>query len=192
LNRPDDAAAAYQKALEIEPTSGTYTNLGNLRFDQGRYRDAVMAFEKARELNATRYVTWGNLGDAYRWSPGERPKAAEAYRKAIELAQDQVGKSKNTPTQIALYMAKSGDTQGALRYLAAIPAENFDARAYYRAAVIQELGGHRDAALDSLRKALAGGIQSSEINNDPELLDLRNDIRYQRLTVPSASVTTGK
>ena len=185
LDRKDDAAASYQKALEIEPSGGVYNNLGYLRFDQGKFRDAAAAYEKARDMNVNRSLYWGNLGDAYRWSPGERPKATEAYRKAIELADKEVGKAKNVPCRIAGYMAKSGDPAGALRRLASIPATDFDGGMHYCAAVIQELAGQRKAAL-------TGGYSSSDINNDPELLNLRSDAGYQRLIVPPADVAKGK
>ena len=182
-DRDEDAAASLQKALEIEPSAIAYNNLGTLRFFQGHYVDAVAAFDKAVQMNASRYLYWGNLGDAYRWAPGERSKAPEAYSHAIQLAQGAVG-DKDAPGRIALYMAKSGDTAGALRRIDSIPTKSWDSAMHYRAAVINELAGRRDAALTSLQAALNGGYASSEINNDPELLGLRADVRFQRLSVP--------
>ncbi len=172
LDRDGDAAGSLQKALEIEPSAGAYNNLGTLRFFQGNYVDAVTAFDK--------------LGDAYRWAPGERSKAPEAYSHAIQLAQAEVGKDKVVPGRVALYMAKSGDTAGALRRIESIPRKDWDGAMYYRAAVINELAGRRDAALTSLQAALNGGYASSEINNDPELLGLRTDVRFHRLIVPGS------
>jgi serine/threonine-protein kinase len=185
-DRDEDAAASLQKALEIEPSAVAYNNLGTLRFFQGHYVDAVTAFDKAVRMNASKYLYWGNLGDAYRWAPGARSKAPEAYSHAIQLAQAEISKDKDAPGRIALYMAKSGDTAGALRSIESIPRKDWDGAMYFRAAVINELAGRRDAALTSLQAALNGGYASSEINNDPELLGLRADVRFQRLSVPSS------
>jgi serine/threonine-protein kinase len=41
-------------------------------------------------LNANNYLVWANLGDAYRWAPGRRTKATEAYRHAIQLMDQQI------------------------------------------------------------------------------------------------------
>jgi serine/threonine protein kinase/tetratricopeptide (TPR) repeat protein len=186
LNRDEDSAASLQKALEIEPSAAAYNNLGTLRFFQGHYVDAVTAFDKAVRMNASRYLFWGNLADAYRWAPGQRSKAPETYSHAIQLAESNVDKDKDAPGRIALYMAKSGDTAEALRRMESIPREGWDGAMHYRAAVINELAGRRDAALTSLQAALNGGYASSEINNDPELLGLRSDVRFHRLIVPGS------
>jgi hypothetical protein len=102
------------------------------------------------------------------------------------LAEVEIREDKAAPGRIALYMAKSGDTGGALRRLETIPREGWDGAMHYRAAVINELAGRRDAALTSLQAALNGGYASSEINNDPELLGLRTDVRFHRLIVPGS------
>ena len=39
--------------------------------------EAVPAFEKAVELGANNYDSWGNLGDAYRWS-SEQERQSQA------------------------------------------------------------------------------------------------------------------
>ena len=184
LDRYEDAAASLQRALEIQPSATTYNNLGTLRFFQGRYRDAVAALEKAVDLNASRYLYWGNLGDAYRWAPGERSKAAESYRKAVQLAETVISTDKAARGRIALYLAKNGDSEGARNRLRAIPEKDWDATMHYRAAVIHEIGGRRLQALTELQTSLTAGYALSEIANDPELLELRNDVRYHRMAVP--------
>ena len=87
VDRTDDAATVFQRALEIEPRSSIYNNLATMRFFQGRLADAAAAFEKAIELNPTNSLYWGNLGDTYRWMPGHEAKAREAFTTAIKLAQ---------------------------------------------------------------------------------------------------------
>ena len=117
LERPDDAAHAFQKALEIEPTASVYNNLGTLRFFQGRHAEAVSAFQKAVQMRANSYFYWGNLADAHRWNPPTKGDAQSAYATAIQLAGDAL-KSKPEDGEratLALYRAKSGDAAGALK-----------------------------------------------------------------------------
>ena len=57
LDRHDEAASILQRALEIRPTGAIHTNLGTIRFYQGRYADAVAAFEKAVELGVNNHFT---------------------------------------------------------------------------------------------------------------------------------------
>jgi tetratricopeptide (TPR) repeat protein len=110
LSRYEDSASALQTALTIEPAAGLYTNLGILRFFQGRFSDAVPPFEKATQLAPTNYNNWGNLGDAYRWAPGMQAKAAAVYARAIDLIQAKLAATPDDPelrANLAGYLAKS-------------------------------------------------------------------------------------
>ena len=90
VGRYDQAASILQRALEVRPVAAIYTNLGTLRFYQGRYADAVAAFEKSVELGAGNHLYWGNLGDGYRWAPGRRNEAPAAFRRAIALIEERI------------------------------------------------------------------------------------------------------
>lgn len=185
LDRYEEAASTLQRAIEIQPVPAHYNNLGTLRFFQGRYTDAVPAFEKAIEKNPNRYSYWGNLADAYRWSPGNKSKAGEAYRRGIQLVNEQLALKPHDAdlhSTLALYQSKSGDKAAALRELAALEAASAKGdAALFRMTVAYELCGKRDDALRTLEASLKAGYAEREIRNDPELLSLRNDIRYHRL-----------
>ena len=47
VDRTEDAATMFQRALEIEPQATIYNNLATMRFFQGRYAESVRAFEKS-------------------------------------------------------------------------------------------------------------------------------------------------
>ncbi len=185
LGREDDAAAALQRSLEIKPAAENYSNLGTLRFSQGRYADAVPLFEKAVNLAGSNYVYWGNLGDAYRWAPGESAKAGAAYVNAIRLAKEQLARDQQDlvlQSKLALYLAKSGDKAGALAQIASVDrAPKKTGEQWYDSAVIHELCGERDQALAALAGALKAGYTLKEIEGEPELVTLRADARYQPL-----------
>jgi serine/threonine-protein kinase len=184
-NQYEEAASLLQQALEIEPAARTYANLGTLRFFQGRFTEAVGPMEKAVQLQATNYLYWGNLGDAYRWAPGLQAKAPDAYSRAIALAQTNVAASPADAVlraRLAGYLAKSGQPAAALAELKqfeGLPAKS--GMALFKAAIAYEAAGSRDPALRSLESALRAGYSMQEIQAEQELVNLRSDIRYQQL-----------
>jgi eukaryotic-like serine/threonine-protein kinase len=185
LERPDDAAHAFQKALAIEPTASVYNNLGTLRFFQGRHADAVNAFQKAVQMRANSYFYWGNLADAHRWNPPTKGDAQSAYATAIQLAGDAL-KSKPEDGELratlALYRAKSGDAAGALKDIAiAELAKQPSPSMLFKATVVYELAGKRQAALTALERTLAARYSPAEIRTEPELVSLRTDPRFHEL-----------
>jgi len=186
LDRYEDAASAFQRALEIEPSARVYTNLGTARFFQGRYADAVTAMQKALELNGgSRSLYWGNLGDAYRWAPGQRTKSLDAYKRAIELAREEIKSAPDDSdlrASVAVYLAKSEDRQGALRELEALAKlPKLTANAWFQAALAHEILGQRELALGSLKMAITLGYSPREVRNEPELVSLRADPRFAPL-----------
>ncbi len=185
LDRDEDSAAALQRSLEIKPDAYTYGNLGTLRFFQGRYEDAVPAFEKAVKLESNEYLWWGNMADGYRWAPGQAAKAKPAYKNAIRLARERMAAHPDdldAQVHVALYLAKIGDKKSALAEVAKVDAsKQKEAETLFDSAMVHELGGERDVALTMLSAAMKQGYALKEIKNEPELLSLRADPRYQSL-----------
>jgi len=185
LDRDDDAASTLQRAIEVEPAARLFTNLGTLRFFQGRYEAAIPPFEKAVELSPNRYLYWANLADAYRWSPGHKAKAADAYVRAIEMVRGELAKKTgdvDLQSRLALFLAKSGDTAAAATALDVLDSkEPLQGAVLFRIAVAYEVCGVRDQALSALARALKAGYAETEVRGDPELLNLRNDVRYHRM-----------
>lgn len=180
------AASQLQKALLIRPDHSLYANLGTIYFAQGFYRQSATAFEKALEIpgGANAYLFWGNLGDAYRWIPDEE-RAREAYLRAIQLIREDLRSSAIDATRrsrLALYLAKRGDKEEALRECAALESlPQLDANTWFRLAVAYEAVDHRREALAALERALPAGFSLQEVQRDPELLRLREDVRYHKL-----------
>ena len=176
---------SFQTSLGLQPTAGGYTNLGTALFFQGLYRESVQAFERAVELQPSNPLQWGNLGDAYRWVPGNADKARDAYARAIQLVREQLARDPSqvaNRSRLALYLAKTGDTATALAELGKVlTPEVAEVNTLFRAAVTYELAGRRDEALAALGRALDRGYGLIEIRMDPELANLRTDVRYHRL-----------
>jgi eukaryotic-like serine/threonine-protein kinase len=191
LDRYDDSASTLQRAIEIEPSARLFTNLGTLRFFRGSYDEAIAPLEKAVALAPNRYLYWANLGDAYRWSPGHKAKAAEAYAQAIKMVRDELAKKPDDPdlqSRLALYVAKSGDKAAALEALQRLERMSpTQAVMLFRASVAWEVCGVRDKALAALEKAMKAGYSEKEVRGEPELLSLRNDIRFHKISASLAA-----
>lgn len=183
--RIGEAAEQFQRSLEIQADPTTYNNLGTIFFAQGLYPQAVTAFEKALESGRSNdYTVWGNLGDARRWTSGQEDAAAEAYRRALQLLSEQLEANPHEAklrTRELLYLAKSGRCDAArtkAEEISNLPEE--DAYSWFRLAVSHEVCGRRDAALAALQTALDAGFSPDEVRQDPELLELRKDVRFHR------------
>jgi tetratricopeptide (TPR) repeat protein/predicted Ser/Thr protein kinase len=192
VGRDDDAAAALQRALEIKPSADVYNNLGTIRFYQGHYAEAVPAFEKTVQLAANSFDNWGNLGDAYRWTTGNEAKAKQAYQTATRLVREEIAKHPDQlvlHADLAMYLAKSGDKQKALQELKPVEeAKTKDPTILYLSSLVYEICGERQKALDALAASVQAGESLADIKNEPELVHLRADPRYQ-LEVLSAAAT---
>jgi serine/threonine protein kinase/Flp pilus assembly protein TadD len=191
LDRYDDAASTLQRAIEIEESPRLLTNLGTLRFFRGQYEEAIPPLEKAVKLAPNRYLYWANLADAYRWSPGQKSKAAEAYGRAIGIVRDELAKKPEDPdleSRLALYLAKSGDKGAALDALQRVERlAPTQAVMLFRIAVAYEVCAMRDKALTALEKAMKAGYAEKEVRGEPELLSLRNDLRFHKIVASLAA-----
>lgn len=61
--RFDEAASAYERAVELSPNAGSYNNLGATRRVQGRFEDAEVAYERALTLDPHHADTHNNFAN---------------------------------------------------------------------------------------------------------------------------------
>lgn len=82
----DEAAAAYQKAIELRPTeAGYFNNLGNVLARQGKIQEAGQAYQKAVELDPTKATSvWLNYGIVL-YNANRLKDAVDPLRKATAL-----------------------------------------------------------------------------------------------------------
>jgi serine/threonine-protein kinase len=180
--RLPEASKLLQRAIRAAPTPTLYGNLGTVYFYQGLYPAAADAYEKGLRLGPQRHGLWGNLGDAWRQIPHRRHEAPEAFRQAIRLLAPDVEREPQNArlrSQLALYLAKAGEKDAARREIARV--ETTEGRSLFRLAIASEVLGDREQALGFLQKAFGQGFPPSEAGREPELLELRSDMRYQRL-----------
>ena len=195
LDRYGEAEAAWEKSVSFHPTASALSNLATRRFFQGRYAEAARKYEEATKLAKRDYRIWRNLGAAYFWAPGERGRAAAAYRTAVELGeQERRLDQRNAPllADLADCLALLGESKRARTLLAeALKLEPGNNNVTQMAVGIYEALGERDAALRCLDKALKEGYSRDQIEHDPFLAGLRADPRYVELGKGKAA-TGGK
>jgi tetratricopeptide (TPR) repeat protein len=88
IGSPEDAIAAYAKAVEVNPESGwAYSNLGHAYFLKGEFGHALQMFRKSIQFMDTpenQAIVWNKIGDAYR-ALKDIDNAIQAYKKADDL-----------------------------------------------------------------------------------------------------------
>jgi serine/threonine-protein kinase len=185
MGRNELAIAMLKKSFEIKPTSTAASNLGYIYFYQDKYAYAMTMFEKAIELGKNDYVSWGNLADTYRYTPGYQEKAEQAYQRAIQLSEKELEinpKDSEILSKLAHYYALSGEYKKALdKNAKARKLAPNNVEVLRKAVFVFELTNQRDQALQALEEYIRRGGSMEEIRKDPDLSKLRKDPRYQQL-----------
>lgn len=190
MNRPADAALMLAKSIAIEPTANACNTLGYLYYYEGEFAEAAEQFEQAVKLVPTDSRFWGNLADAYRWSPALAAKAPETYRKAIDLIGKEIAirpKDAELHSRLAMYQAAAGDRRAAKAEIErSLKLQPRDGAVEFRAALVWEQAGQRERAFGALGAALHAGYAMDEIRKAPPLARLREDPRFSRLAASTA------
>ena len=191
LGRYEDAVRVFQESLQRSPSAQGYSNLGTAYYFAGRYREAASAFENATRLESSYFLYWRNLGDAYRWTAGEKANAERAFARSIELCDASI---RVNPSDSDAYMeratslAKLGRHRDArASILRALELDPQNANCAYEAAVIAYLGGSEEDAVARLEQALRLGYNPADMLRDPEFANLRKSGRLQSIIAGARS-----
>lgn len=180
-----EAIPVLQQSLGIRPTAEASSNLGTAYFQMRRYPEAAMQFKEAVKLDENDYQMWGNLGDAYFWSPGSRAEALKAYRKAIALGDEKLRvnpRDSEALSYLAMYHAMCLERKPALENLdTALRLNPKSPDLLFTAGIVYQQLGDTPRALDALEKAVAGGMPSSALSDTPNFDTLRNNPRFLKL-----------
>lgn len=176
------AEAAFERSNAVKKNPDACSNLAILYYFRGRYADAVTMNEAAIGFGLGDHLLYGNLADAYHFTPGNEAKAAEAYRKAIELAEKELAAAPGDSrlrSSLALFLAKSGHADRARTEIAeALRTRPDDSTVVLKSVVVFELSGARPQALDALREYARLKGPMDEIAKEPFLAKLRQDRGY--------------
>jgi tetratricopeptide (TPR) repeat protein/TolB-like protein len=188
LGKLDEARRMYETAIRIAPSYGAYNNFANLLLRQRLFAEAAAAYEKALELNSQDHNVWGNLGAAYLRTPGQKSRANDAYRRAIQLAEKARSAGLGDPNllaRLAQYYAIQGKRSEPLELLrTALAQAPTDVSVLISAAITYETLGFREEALQWVRKSLELGYPRLEVEQTPDFDELRKDRRFLE-SIPS-------
>ena len=180
-----DAIGVLERSVAIRPTGAAYSNLATAYFYQRRFGDAARTYQEALKLDDRNYVVWGNLAEAYNWTPGKQAEAAAAYRKALLLAQARMEvnpRAAGTLASLAHYHAMLGERKTALVHLQhALEIAPDDPDVRFQAALVHNQLGEAEQALGWLEKAVAAGSSLTMIRDTPDFDRLRASPRFQAL-----------
>jgi tetratricopeptide (TPR) repeat protein len=185
-----EAIKPLEQSLAIHATADTYSNLGTAYYYQHRFTDAVRVYEKALQLDDKDYTNWGNLGEAHYLS-GERDKSVQAFKHAIELANQELAVNPRDPQllrNLADYYVMIGDRANSLKYLdQELKQGGFDKESLFDAAEVYDHLGDTGLTLEWLGKALRAGYSPQRAMVQPDLDNLHGDPRFQELLKASSS-----
>ncbi len=186
--RYGEAIPQLRRSVDISPTMDAYSNLATAYFYQGSFADAARSYQEAvrvGEDDSEVYSVWGNLAEAYYWDPGERDRAAETYRRAINLATERLRinpRDARTLSGLALYHAMLQEKSQASSYLQrAVPLAPNDPELQVELAKIKVQFGQYSAAVAALEKARKLGVSAYVVRDDPAFHPLASDVLFQKL-----------
>lgn len=175
MGRYGDAIVPLKKSLTLRPIYASYVNLGTAYFYLRDYPQAAASAREAIKLNPNQYPIWGNLGAALYYS-GARKESEPAYKKAIEVAQQDLKVNPSDSgvlADIADYYAMLGQKKEAHEYLdRALQHARNDKEILAMAATIHNDLGETGLALEWLNKAILAGYPESQVREDPALQNL--------------------
>jgi len=142
------AAAAFKRAIAIEPATAPYTNLGNTYRALDRNEDAVAAYKEALRLDPDNDIAYFGLGDADNELKRYEP-AVKAFLAVLRLKP----KYPNASNQLGLsYFYQNRYQDAAAAFEDALRLKPNDGNALFNLGLLQLRTGHADEALRSERR----------------------------------------
>jgi len=179
------AANAWEESLAIKATRNAYSNTGTMYYYLGEFEKAADRYAEAVNLAPNDYRMWGNLADAYYQVDSMRPAAATAYRRAADLAEDQLRVNAgdvDVLSSLALYYARMDDAARAdefnERALAAGPDDMY---VHYNSALINAQFGRVDETIAAVERSIDLGFAVQMLAGEPALSSLHSDDRFRRM-----------
>ena len=136
--------------MQIRPSYANFRALGTALHNEGRYEEALVAFERLAVLQPDNPWSHQMIGATYQLM-GKEDLARQAYERAIN-----VRRTASTVTNLATFLYEHGDLEGAeRRYAEAVALEPHEPVFHRNLGDAQLQGGKVDAARETYGKAVA-------------------------------------
>jgi tetratricopeptide (TPR) repeat protein len=180
-----EAIPLLERSLSIRPTADARSNLGTAYFQMRQYAESAANFEEAVKVDQKNYMVWGNLGDAYYWTPGKRSEASAAYRTAIALGKEKMllnPRDAQLMSSLAMYYAMQGERKAALDSIdASLRLQPNSPGMLFNAGIVFEQLGDTKHALDALERAVSLGVSPEMLRDTPNFDSLRGNSRFVKM-----------
>ena len=177
-----EAEEALRRALRLQESARCLTNLGLLYVWQGKFAEALPFLEKSIAVTPATAQRYSNLGDGY-WFLGRTHEAAQAYRNARKMAEDDLARNPRQALPRAIlgwvYAHLGEPERAAFEAAQALGMEPGAMWVMQVAALTYEELHQRDKALEALRNAPLPLLE--ELNRHPSAKELRQDHRFLEL-----------
>jgi Flp pilus assembly protein TadD len=176
------AEAELRLSLSLDETRGATHALGVALMYQGKDREAIPYIIRGLELEAERYMSWMNLGTAYR-RIGLHSESQQAYRRGLDLAEAELATNPRDGSAracLAYLCARVGEKRRAESELVqALQQAPDDAETRFRVALTYEALHRRNDTLTVLAASPPGVI--ADVSRWPDVSDLSRDFRFVKL-----------
>ncbi len=194
--RYPDAISWFRRSVAIRPTYEAYSNLATTLFYLGRFDEAGSNYDQAIRLDENNYVLWGNLGEARYWASADHSGAAEAYQRAVALAEKKLhvnSRDAQVERDLALYHAMLLERLPALSCLQeALRLAPRDLDTLIKAALVHKQIGEDEQALNWLQKAVSAGYSPALVRDNPAFASLAVNQSFRALISGNHSAGNGK
>jgi Flp pilus assembly protein TadD len=186
LRNYPEAEKEFQLAIRLDPRLyEAHYFYGRACLAQGKYQEAIQPFESAASVRPEDYQAPGFLGAAYT-GLGHKAEAAAAYRRAVELAKQQLAVNPGDARALylgAVSLARLGHRKRALVWASrALALDAEDSAVHYNVACLYAVLHRTKEALRCLKKVVRSGWRKEWIKNDPDFCSLRDNREFQSLT----------
>jgi len=168
----EESAAAFRQVIALEPSAVTYSNVGVIYYNLGRYEDSVVMYREALGMVPDDPFTWSNLGDSLRELDTNPQETRLAYERAVELGQALIGvnpRDIDLLTTLAHCHARLGDDNRATEYIErAIRDEPGDPYVFYYASLVHLEAGRTDEAMAAISRAVELNYPVDQLATDPQ------------------------
>jgi tetratricopeptide (TPR) repeat protein len=183
LGRTADARDAFEDSLKRGPDETAYLGLGDIAFGAKDYRQALLYYGKARDLDPKNDLVWRNLGDTYAML-GKKNQVKDSYAHAAAVLREVLKANPSSGqewTTLGFYDAKLGNDADAWEDLRQAERRGAtDLESQFTKAQALALLGKQEDALQLVLACLDRGLAPVEINLALDLKDVRLDPRYKQ------------